>query len=382
MADAPIVNPFRYGALALDDAFTDREQETAELKADALNGQDVVLFAPRRYGKSSLIWRVSQELIAEGALVAHVNLMTTPTVTQLAEKLARTIHDDIASPMFRAKERLKIFQGLRIRPTVTVDPEDGSLSFSFDAGKRTADLNATLERLLELPGQLAGERKRQVVLILDEFQEVVDIDANLPRLMRSVFQQQPEVAHFYLGSKRHMMERIFSDENEPFWRSAKEIELDVIEPRPFAEYIERQFKRTGKQIAPAAVDAVLDTTRGHPYATQELCYFLWQDTPAGATATDVQVREAVVRVLNSEHAHFSLVWEGAPAHQRLLLRALAEEPGHPISADYRRRHALPGGSSVQRALGALEKAELIGRRRGEAWISEPFLAQWVLLNDA
>jgi hypothetical protein len=382
MADAPIVNPFRYGALALDDAFTDREQETAELKADALNGQDVVLFAPRRYGKSSLIWRVSQELIAEGALVAHVNLMTTPTVTQLAEKLARTIHDDIASPMFRAKERLRIFQGLRIRPTVTVDPEDGSLSFSFDAGKRTADLNATLERLLELPGQLAGERKRQVVLILDEFQEVVDIDANLPRLMRSVFQQQPEVAHFYLGSKRHMMERIFSDENEPFWRSAKEIELDVIEPRPFAEYIERQFKRTGKQIAPAAVDAVLDTTRGHPYATQELCYFLWQDTPAGAGATDVQVREAVVRVLNSEHAHFSLVWEGAPAHQRLLLRALAEEPGHPISADYRRRHALPGGSSVQRALGALEKAELIGRRRGEAWISEPFLAQWVLLNDA
>jgi uncharacterized protein len=382
MADAPIVNPFRYGALALDDAFTDREQETAELKADALNGQDVVLFAPRRYGKSSLIWRVSQELIAEGALVAHVNLMTTPTVTQLAEKLARTIHDDIASPMFRAKERLRIFQGLRIRPTVTVDPEDGSLSFSFDAGKRTADLNATLERLLELPGQLAGERKRQVVLILDEFQEVVDIDANLPRLMRSVFQQQPEVAHFYLGSKRHMMERIFSDENEPFWRSAKEIELDVIEPRPFAEYIERQFKRTGKQIAPAALDAVLDTTRGHPYATQELCYFLWQDTPAGAGATDVQVREAVVRVLHSEHAHFSLVWEGAPAHQRLLLRALAEEPGHPISTDYRRRHALPGGSSVQRALGALEKAELIGRRRGEAWISEPFLAQWVLLNDA
>jgi uncharacterized protein len=247
MADATIVNPFRYGALALDDAFTDREQETVELKADALNGQDVVLFAPRRYGKSSLIWRVSQELIGDGALVAHVNLMTTPTVTQLAEKLARTIHDDIASPMFRAKERLRIFQGLRIRPTVTVDPEDGSLSFSFDAGKRTADINATLERLLELPGQLAGERKRQVVLILDEFQEVVDIDANLPRLMRSVFQQQPEVAHFYIGSKRHMMERIFNDENEPFWRSAKEIELGAIEPGPFADYIERQFKRTASR---------------------------------------------------------------------------------------------------------------------------------------
>ena len=47
-------NPFRFGALALDDAFMDREDEMAELRADVLNGQDVVIFAPRRYGKSSL----------------------------------------------------------------------------------------------------------------------------------------------------------------------------------------------------------------------------------------------------------------------------------------------------------------------------------------
>ena len=39
-------NPFRYGALALDEAFTDREAEISELKADVRNGQDVVIFAP------------------------------------------------------------------------------------------------------------------------------------------------------------------------------------------------------------------------------------------------------------------------------------------------------------------------------------------------
>jgi hypothetical protein len=380
MVKQPDHNPFRYGTLALDEAFTDRERETVELKTDALNGQDVVLFAPRRYGKSSLVWRVSQELVAEHALVAHVNLMTTPTITQLAEKLAQSIHEDIASPLFRAKERLRVFQGLRVRPTVTVDPEDGSLSFSFDSGPRVEDIRATLERLLELPGQLASERKRQVVLIFDEFQEVVEIDANLPRLMRSVFQQQPEVAHLYLGSKRHMMQRIFNDENEPLWRSAKQIELDVIQPEPFAEYIVSQFARTGRKIASAAVDAILETTHGHPYATQELCYFLWQDTPARSTAMQAGVTEAIAQVLNSEHAHFSLVWESASAHQRLLLRALAEEQGRPLAADYRRRHALPGASSVQRALGALERGELVGRRGSEAWIVEPFLAQWLSLN--
>ncbi len=380
MAPETHTNPFRYGALALDDAFTDREGEVVELTDDALNGQDVVLFAPRRFGKSSLMWRVSQDLIARRALVAHVNLMTTPTVTRLAEKLARTVYDDIASPLFRAKERLSIFQGLRVRPLVTVNPDDGSLSFSFDAAPRPEDIGATLERLLELPGQLAGERKRPVVLILDEFQEVVEIDAGLPRLMRSVFQEQPEVAHMYLGSKRHMMQRIFNDENEPFWRSAKQVELGVIGEEPFGHYIEQQFARTSRGIEETAVEAILAVTGGHPYATQELCYFLWQDTPAGSIANVEGVSDALAGVLNSEHAHFSLVWEGASAHQRVLLRALAEEPGHPLAADYRRRHGLPAASSTQRALQALERAEVVGRNAGRAWITEPFLAQWLLDN--
>jgi uncharacterized protein len=381
MAETSSINPFRYGALALDDAFTDRERELALLKADALNGQDVVLFAPRRYGKSSLMWRVSQELVKKRGLVAHVNLMTTPTLPRLAEKLARTVHEDIASPLFRAKERLSVFQGLRLRPIVTIDPDDGSLSFSFAASSPPEDFVATIERLLELPGQLAGERKRPVTLILDEFQEVADIDPALPRLMRSVFQEQPEVAHFYLGSKRHMMRRIFSDANEPFWRSAKQMELGTIDEQPFAEYIERQFTRTGRRIDAEAIAAILAITHGHPYATQELCYFVWQDTRPRQRANTQSVMGALEEVLNSEHAHFTLVWERASAQQRLLLRALAEEPGHPLTDSYRSRHSLPGASGVQRALEALERDELIARDRGRAWVVEPFLAEWVLRSD-
>ena len=143
MSAGTLTNPFRYGALALDDAFTNREAELAALTSDVLNGQDVVVFAPRRYGKSSLVWRASQELIADGVLIADVNLMTTPTKERLAEKLARTIHDDIASMLFRAKERLRVFRGLRITPVVTVDPDDGSLGFSFEAGRRPEDVDAT-----------------------------------------------------------------------------------------------------------------------------------------------------------------------------------------------------------------------------------------------
>jgi uncharacterized protein len=363
-------NPFRFGPLALDDAFTDREAELRELLADVRNGQDVVLLAPRRYGKSSLIWRVSQELVKRRFLVAQVDLMRTPTKAQLAGQLARSIHEEVATPLFRAKERLKAFAGLRVTPTVTVNPSDGSLSFSFDARAANPDIDATLEELLALPGRLAAERKRQVVLVLDEFQEVVDIDPGLPRIMRSVFQEQPEVAHVYLGSKRHMMLQIFSDENEPFWRSAKQMELGLIPVELFASYACGQFARTGKKLNADDCSAVLDITGGHPYATQELLYFLWESP---------DLETAVEATLRSEHSHFSLLWERASGAQRRVLQALAaEQPGRPLSTDYQRRHSLPAVATVQTALTALGRAEVVKRRaRGEYYIVEPFLAEWI-----
>ena len=372
-------NPFRFGALALDESFADREDELAELTGDVRNGQDVVILAPRRYGKSSLVWRATQALVVDRVLVAQVDLMTTPTKERLAEKLASSIYENVATTLERARDRaLAPFRGLQVQPTVTVNPEDGSFSFSFGVGHRPEAIDATLERLLQLPAELGAPRRRRVALVMDEFQEVVRIDPQLPRLLRSVFQQQPEVAHVYLGSRRHVMERIFSDENEPFWRSAKAIELRLIDAAPFAKFVQARFRRTGKRIERDVVDELLARTQGHPYATQELGYFLWEQTEAGAIATHEELDRALTAVIRSEHAHFSLLWEGASAMQKLVLQALAEEgPGRPFTADYSRRHHLPAATNVQKALSALVDRETVVHEGGEYRIAEPFLREWV-----
>ncbi len=375
-------NPFRFGGIALDDAFANREAEVQDLKADVLNGQDVVIFAPRRYGKSSLVWKTSQKLISDRVLVASVNLMTTPTKEKLAERLAASIYENIASPLLRAREKaVAPFRGLRISPSITISPDDATLGFSFGVGHKDQDIDATLETLLEMPAELAAERHRRVALIFDEFQEVVDIDPKLPKLLRTIFEQQPEVSRVYLGSKRHMMARLFNDENEPFWRSAKQVELEVIDSAKFQDFIVKRFRKTNKDIGLEVADQVLECTAGHPYATQELCYALWEQTPFDDVATPSDFDAALASVLRSEHAHFSLLWDNASAVQRLVLEALASQPGRPLSADYRREHQLPGSSSVQTALGALLDRELVRRLEdGSYRVAEPFLPQWIDRN--
>lgn len=375
-------NPFRFGPLALDDVFTDRDAELAELCADARNGQDVVVIAPRRFGKTSLVWRAAQALARDDVLVAQVDLMRTPTKEKLAEKLAETIYEQLATPLFRARERLKVFSGLRVTPTAHVNPDDGSLRFSFGARMLDADIDATIERLLELPAQLAAERDRRVVLVLDEFQEITEIDPGLVRLMRAVFQTQTDVSHLYLGSKRHMMERIFNDINEPFWRSAKQLHLGPIPSADFAAFAREQFDRTGRTLPAPVAERVVTLTGGHPYATQELLYFLWQATPPGSAPDDDTVDEALAAVLRSEHAHFSLLWARLAPTQRAVLLALCLEPGRPLTRAYQARHGLPPSTTVQKALDALIRAEIVERRgRGDYAVAEPFLPEWVAANE-
>jgi uncharacterized protein len=376
-------NPFSFGALALDESFADREGELAELTSDIRNGQDVVVFAPRRCGKSSLVWRAASALAAERVLVAQVDLMTTPTKESLAAALAKSIYEEIASTLERVREKaLAPFRGLQVQPVINLNPDDGTFSFSFGVAQKTAEIDATLERLLELPAELGSARSRRTALVMDEFQEIVEIDPGLPKLLRSVFQRQPEVAHVYLGSKHHIMERIFNDANEPFWRSAKSIELGAIDPEPFAVFIEDRFRATGKDVERGVVEELLGRTGGHPYATQELCYFLWEQTPAGETASGEQLERALAAVLRSEHAHFSLLWDGASAIQKLVLQALAREPGRPFTGAYRSVNNLPQPTNVQKALRALTQREVVAGEGGAYRIVEPFLAEWVRANVA
>jgi hypothetical protein len=260
-----------------------------------------------------------------------------------------------------------------------VDPTDGSLRFSFQAGRRKEDIDDTIERLLELLGELAAERKRRVVIIFDEFQEVLALDKRFPNLMRAVFQAQPEVSHVYLGSKRHLLERIFNDRNEPFWRSAKQLEIGPIAPAKFSRFLQQRFDESGKRIADQAVARLLRSTAGHPYGTQELAYFVWELVAPRSEASVADVEDALARVVRSEHNHFAQLWDDAPHAQRLLLLALAAEPtGSVYSAGYHSRHELPSNPTLQTALAALVRKELVARgSEGEYRVMESFFSEWL-----
>ena len=199
--------------------------------------------------------------------------------------------------------------------------------------------------------------------------------------MRAVFQSQPDVSHVYLGSRRSLMAELFNDVNEPFWRSAKHIELGPIPVDAFASFVDGALRRHREEgAARGRRRGARDNARPPVRNAGALLRALGGDARARAPPTTRDCDAAMERVLRSENAYFTHVWDGASRTQR------ARAPGARRRAG-RRGHeqrstgagtGCPTGSSVHRALDALVEDELVAREGpGRYRIVEPFLAEWI-----
>jgi AAA+ ATPase superfamily predicted ATPase len=374
-------NPFRYGSIVTGEYFVDREQERAELELDMRSGQNVVLVSPRRYGKTSLVLTVAQQLRAQGVLVAYLDLITTPSKAQLADGLATALYRDLVGFKDRTLHKITDFFTRRsLQPRFGSSP-DGTLTVELGLATRTQDVDAALKQLLEIPGQIAKDQKKRVAVVLDEFQDAKLIDEHLPAVIRSVWQMQPDVSHLFLGSQRHMMQRLFTSKAEPMYRMAKPMTLEPIGHDVFARFIGSRFAATGREITDDAVERILKITGCHPHDTQELSYFSWNMAYIEQVPVTLElVERALAKVVQAENARYTEAWIGLTKTQRLILSALTASGGavEIYSESYRQRYGLGIQSTVQSSLKGLRERDLVEvMSPGEYRIPDPFLRAWL-----
>ncbi len=223
------------------------------------------------------------------------------------------------------------------------------------------DQDRALQHLLDLPEQFGRERQRQVVVILDEFQEFVTLDPALPAMFRATLQVQEHVAYAFLGSRKHLMTRVFTDRNEPLYRSARALPLGPISGVDFAAFISRTFESTEVWIEDDAIERILTITDGHPHDTQELAHLAWErGVEPSMVVTTPDVEAALLDVVEAEDAHYTTLWESLSRTQRPLVQARATEPtATPYAEPFRSRHQLGSAAMVQRSLHAVMEHDVV-----------------------
>jgi len=373
-------NPFVYGKVARGEFFADREQEIAELSSDILSGQNVILFSPRRYGKTSLILEVLDRVRAQGVLAVYLDLFKVTSeegfVSAYAKEIARLCEGGIRSALKRIRSLLP-----RLVPKVVVKGEGVEVELEFEFDLR-GEREPLLDDLFEAVATLAREREKQAVVVFDEFQEIAiwDEGERVQRQMRAHFQHHKQVAYIFMGSKRHLMQDIFQNKNRPFYRFGKHFPLGKIPEEEFAAFIEERFTSTGFRVEEGVPHKILEVTENHPYYTQLLCHVLWDRLRDERVVTADHVALGVEEVLSREAHAFHDMWDTLPLKARQLLVALAKEgdPGVEIySSKFLQKHNLGPASSVQRALERLLADEILERVNGAYEFTDVFFKRWI-----
>ena len=374
-------NPFVYGEVVPRDAFVDREPELDRLVSDLGNGQKVFLISPRRYGKSSLIHQALDALRRRGALTIELTVSSYSSYLAFLEGYARAIAS-VESKWDRARTWLTEAI-VSTRPEIRYEPKEsglGRFSVAFPQVTTTRDLNRLANEVFMLPGKLAGERKRTVVVALDEFQAIDSFNGgSVEHALRAATQHQRQVGYVFAGSEPSLMEKMIGP-RRPFYKAGPVMRLHKISPTLFGDFIEQRFVKTGMKPDAGVAEAIVELAGNLPYDVQRLAHETWDDVRAkGARkATLEDLHGTLTRLLSEQETIFEALWQRLTLQQRATLRAVVLQGGREIhSADARSRHRLGGPSTIQKSLAALTKQDVLLKEGPRYVVVDSLLREWV-----
>lgn len=368
------MNPFGLG-IAANDRFCNRVAEIDQLSRNMLSRIHTVVYAPRRYGKSSLARRVLSNL-EPGMTGVYVDLFSITTAEDAAEKIYRAIvgalgrnATDSSSLASRITSYFK-----RMRLSLEFDQTTGNPAFSVSLGDASAEIH--LESMIDNLDDYCAANGIKVCLVLDEFQEICNLKESkkIEAILRGGMQAAENVAFMMLGSRRTILRDMFEDRKRPFYKSAYIMKLTPMPSDEFADYLIRQFAAGDLLLSHEDATQIVVFTEGYPYYTQKLAMLYFDMKRPGAS-----VAAAQQFLLEMESADCENIFVGLTNHQKRLLQAIAEShPGSIFATAFLTSHRLGSQGGVQSSLAKLKKLDLVEQDEVGWKVTDPIFRKWLV----
>jgi hypothetical protein len=215
---------------------------------------------------------------------------------------------------------------------------------------------------------------------LDEFQAIGAFNGgSVEHAMRAAVQHQRTVGYVFAGSEPTLMERMLTPKR-PFYKAGPIMRLEKIPGSEFAAFLAARFTQSGIKPDPDLGTAIVDLAGNLPYDVQRLAHETWDLVRAAGRrkATLDDLHGALRRLLAEHQMMFEALWQRLTLAQRAALRAVVLEDGRELlSADTRARHRLGGASTMQAALGALTRDDVISREGDRYAVVDSLFREWV-----
>lgn len=372
-------NPFVTGPIIPDKYFCGRKKETERIISLLESGNNVVLAAPRRVGKTTLLRHIlEQNAVRKKYNTFFVDLYDAASPEMFYEKFKQALFDsDIPK-----SDRLKIDEITReYESALNLNVKILSIETSRRIQKKILVEN-TLSELFDV----LSTTKKPNIVVFDEFQQIEEFKDKITRFLRTKIQALPNTRFVYSGSETHMLYSMFNNYNEPFYKSSMTFGLKRIDVHTYTQFCRDKFKDYGKNILPEAVELVYDLFWGNFLNLQQVFNKVFDYTPKGGNADIDSVKASIRLILEDRDELYRGVFQKYPnGKERALLICVAQEgiASALTSASMIRTYSLGSASSVQNAIKNLTAPQnaFITRLTGTAYcLSDKFLELWIASN--
>ena len=347
-------NPFILEPYQSKAYFCDREKETEEIIRNITNGRNTTLISPRRLGKTGLIFRVFDEMMARKLPYETIYCDISDTLS--LEEFIKVISDAVVSKLEKQQKITAFFKTLKsVRPLLGIDPLTGSpqVSFTFaDDSQKQSTLKEVMDYLERYP--------QKVVLAIDEFQQIREYnDVNMEAVLRKHIQHLHNVRFIYCGSKKHTMTDMFTNAKKPFYESTSFSYLSKLPVPVYSAFIKEKFESAGKTIDDDSIRFIIEWTKDHTYYTQRLCNEVFSLSGNGIVRNDIVT--AIQSILDSERDRFQEIRRLVTRSQWKMLEALAKEGSvsQITSSAFLSKYKISSGPTALRNIKALMDKELV-----------------------
>ena len=332
------------------------EQELHRLSRICAAGECVKIYGRRNFGKTSLVTRAVAEdwhNDTSGAgrrVVVYVDLYSVRSLDDISREFTKAFNLAMSrerSLWERGVEWMKVLKKVRPiwQPPVSSDEGAGSFSLTTEDGGLVVDFELVLENI----AALAEAGNFEFLLILDEFQEVGRVERATAKL-RGALQTFPgNLPVIIMGSRYHLLQKIFLEPREPFHGWGQTVEFGPIDYASFHEYMNVRFGKFGKTIDLTTSRFLQDLMDREPEAINRLCSAIALDETLHQVISREMVTGKLDELLESSRSIYSERFAQYTKLERRVLEGFAREGAvrKPTGKDFVRKMRDTGASSIQ-----------------------------------
>ena len=355
------MNPFKFGTIVQGEFFTDRVEELEHVRQMLDSENHLVLISPRRFGKSSLIAKVLQQI---GRSFITIDFMKVLSTEDLAAQ--------ILSGVFRLHkmEELKhLLAHFRIAPSISYNPITEGWDVSFMPLMEKASV--VLEDAMGLLQKITTPKNR-LIIVFDEFQEVNEISPSLAKQLRAIIQHQEGMNYIFMGSQESMMNEIFEKKKSPFYHFGQRMNLKKIPYPDFFSYITSRLPDMENEKKERMANEILQFTNLHPYYSQQLAAATYNIIMYGQTSENA-VCQAIRQQVEEHGLDYERLWISLKRTDRKILTLLAKKV-NPLTD-----RSMPSSTAFSAIKRLIKQGYVIKSTSYE--LEDPFFGEWVLYGN-